>query len=187
MARTGPRSPQAKAIVSANAVRHGLRSPRVVIPGLESQTDWETFLARVIRALKPVGAVEHAYAERVASLHWRLRRVYRAERDAAIALGKRRDFDDDPESNPLGRLIIGIEDEFGVPEAERTKLSVAPRPPEPPALFPAAAVFEALSRYEARLSRQLDRALHELQALQDRRMGKHTPLARVDVDVQGTT
>jgi len=65
MARTGPRSPQAKALVSTNAVRHGLRSPRVVIPGLEFQTDWDTFLADAIAALAPVGAVEYAYAETV--------------------------------------------------------------------------------------------------------------------------
>jgi hypothetical protein len=38
-----------------------------------------------------------------------------------------------------------------------------------------------ISRYEAHLSRQLYHALHELEALQTRRFGGHSPLARLDV------
>ncbi len=189
MARTGPRSPQAKALVSTNAVRHGLRSPRVVIPGLESQTDWDTFLARVITALAPVGAVEHAYAERVASLHWRLRRVYRAERDAAIAAGRQRDSDsEDGLEYSVFRMVASIRSQLSQNEDDVPELKPPhdlTRAQNPPAVLPFPVVLEALSRYEYRLSRQLDRALHELQALQDRRRGKDAPIARVDVDIQG--
>src|SRR3990172_4210180 len=74
MARTGPRSPEAKARVSKNAIRHGLRSTAVVIPGHELQNDWEQFLNDALTALDPVGAVEYALAERAATLLWRLRR-----------------------------------------------------------------------------------------------------------------
>jgi len=38
-----------------------------------------------------------------------------------------------------------------------------------------------ISRYEAHLSRQLYHALHELEALQTRRFGGHSPLGRLDV------
>ena len=41
--------------------------------------------------------------------------------------------------------------------------------------------LQRISRYEAHLSRQLYQALHELEALQTRRGGKATPLARLDV------
>jgi hypothetical protein len=41
--------------------------------------------------------------------------------------------------------------------------------------------LEKIARYEAHLSRQMYQALHELEALQARRVGKGSPLARVDV------
>ena len=41
--------------------------------------------------------------------------------------------------------------------------------------------LKKVARYEAHLSRQMYQALHELEALQSRRRGAATPLARVDV------
>jgi hypothetical protein len=38
-----------------------------------------------------------------------------------------------------------------------------------------------VARYEAHLSRQLYHALHELEALQTRRLGGNAPLGRLDV------
>ncbi len=42
-----------------------------------------------------------------------------------------------------------------------------------------------IQRYEAHLHRLFVRDLHELEALQARRRGEPTPLARIDVDVDG--
>jgi hypothetical protein len=41
--------------------------------------------------------------------------------------------------------------------------------------------LQTISRYEAHLSREMYKALHELEALQTRRDGKAAPLARLDV------
>jgi len=41
--------------------------------------------------------------------------------------------------------------------------------------------MQKLARYEAHISREMYRALHELEALQKRRAGEPTPLARVDL------
>jgi hypothetical protein len=41
--------------------------------------------------------------------------------------------------------------------------------------------LQKIARYEAHLSRQLYHALHELEALQSRRLGGSAPLARLDV------
>jgi hypothetical protein len=41
--------------------------------------------------------------------------------------------------------------------------------------------LQKIARYEAHLSRQLYHALHELEALQSRRLGGNAPLARLDV------
>jgi len=179
MARTGPASPEAKAVVSMNAVRHGLRSPAVVIPGLELQSDWDLFLRDASDALQPVGAVEYALAERATTLLWRLRRVGRAERDAAVLVGKLRASNGDPEAGPLAGMIAWVRETL--PESAEECAPARPRAPQAPAVLPAPDILQTLSKYEARLSRQLNHALHELQALQDRRQGRDAPLARVDV------
>ncbi len=49
-------------------------------------------------------------------------------------------------------------------------------------VLPSAADLQTISRYEAHLSRQMYASLHELEALQKRRAGEATPLARVDVE-----
>jgi hypothetical protein len=49
-------------------------------------------------------------------------------------------------------------------------------------LLPDEKILEKVARYEAHLSRGLYNALHELEALQTRRIGGAAPLARLDVD-----
>jgi hypothetical protein len=49
-------------------------------------------------------------------------------------------------------------------------------------LLPDEKTLEKVARYEAHLSRGLYKALHELEALQARRVGGPAPLARLDVD-----
>ena len=49
-------------------------------------------------------------------------------------------------------------------------------------LLPDEKTLEKVARYEAHLSRGLYKAIHELEALQARRSGGATPLARLDVD-----
>ena len=181
MTQTGPRSPQAKARVSTNAVRHGLRSTRVVIPGLELQADWDQFFEDSIAALDPVGAIEYALAERIATLFWRLRRAARAERDAAIAVGKLIDVEEAPSARALLDAVASLRQDFYPEEPPLDSPPPGPQSSRAPALLPVPLELQNLSKYEYRLSRQLLHAMHELQALQDRRQGKDAPLARVDV------
>lgn len=49
-------------------------------------------------------------------------------------------------------------------------------------LLPDEKTLEKVARYEAHLSRLFHKALHELEALQTRRLGGSAPLARLDVD-----
>jgi hypothetical protein len=87
LASTGPRTAEGRAIVSGNAIRHGLLSWKPVIPGLENAEDWETHLDRTLDSLAPVGYAETLLAERAALLLWRLGRVARYERETtSIAL-----------------------------------------------------------------------------------------------------
>jgi hypothetical protein len=87
LASTGPKTVEGKAIVSGNAIRHGLLSWKPVIPGFETVEDWESHHDRTLDSLAPVGYAETILAERAALLLWRLDRVSRYEREVtAIAL-----------------------------------------------------------------------------------------------------
>jgi hypothetical protein len=78
----GPKTAQGKAVVRWNATRHGISSPRPVVPGLEKQEDWESHRDGIMENLSPVGHLEVTLAERVALLSWRLHRVTRYETEA---------------------------------------------------------------------------------------------------------
>ena len=54
-------------------------------------------------------------------------------------------------------------------------------------LLPDDKTLEKISRYEAHLSRQLFKTLHELETLQVRRSGGNAPLARIDLDGEFAT
>ena len=83
MARRGPNTERGKATSGRNAVKHGLTSDALVVPG-ESLAEWQRFLAGIIASYEPVGRLETQHATTIASLMWRLRRVPRYEA-AAIA------------------------------------------------------------------------------------------------------
>ncbi|MHC4326394.1 MAG: hypothetical protein ACYSUX_19155, partial [Planctomycetota bacterium] len=73
---TGPRTDEGKAVVSQNAVKHGLFASEVVITG-ENQADYEAFHDEFLAELAPAGMSESVMAERIISLAWRLRRAER--------------------------------------------------------------------------------------------------------------
>ena len=75
---TGPKTLETKAIVSKNAVKHGLRAQHTVIEG-ESQTEFDQFRNELIRYLNPVGFLEQLLADRFVTASWRLRRAIRIE------------------------------------------------------------------------------------------------------------
>jgi len=89
----GPATQNGKEIVRWNATRHGISSPKPVVPGLEKQEDWESHLEGIMENLSPVGHLEVTLTERVALLSWRLHRVTRFE-TGAIAISQETIEDD---------------------------------------------------------------------------------------------
>jgi hypothetical protein len=89
----GPKTAQGKAVVRWNATRHGISSPKPVVPGLEKQEDWEEHRSGILENLSPVGHLEVTLAERVALLSWRLHRVTCYE-TGAIAISQETIEDD---------------------------------------------------------------------------------------------
>src|SRR5205807_1702305 len=75
---TGPNTPEGKAAVRHNALRHGLLARDVVLPE-EDLDAFEDLRNRVRAELSPVGPIEELLANRVVNTMWRLERLTRAE------------------------------------------------------------------------------------------------------------
>lgn len=78
LASTGPKTPEGKERSSQNAMVHGRRSERTVIPG-EDFREWEGFEAAVASDLNASSQTEKALASHIASALWRLARGPRFE------------------------------------------------------------------------------------------------------------
>ncbi len=112
---TGPRTPEGKAIVAQNAVKHGLLTQRVVVKG-EDPEEFALYRKGMLEDLEPMGSVETLLAERVVHLGWRLRRAERLEGAAFDVLEAQRvakakdqpgasDIQDDEEA-VLARMVV---------------------------------------------------------------------------------
>jgi hypothetical protein len=79
---TGPVSPEGKAIVARNAVKHGIFAKDLVISagdGREDEMEYHELLAELKRDLAPAGRMEMILVEKIAVNYWRLRRLVRYE------------------------------------------------------------------------------------------------------------
>ena len=79
---TGPVTPEGKALVSQNAVKHGIFAKDLVITtgdGKEDAQEYRELLDGLILSLKPSGQMECLLVEKIAVDYWRLRRVLRFE------------------------------------------------------------------------------------------------------------
>jgi hypothetical protein len=83
---TGPRTPEGKAKVAMNALKHGLTADRIVLAN-EDPEEFDAFRSAMLAALDPQDAVDQVLAERVVFNAWRLRRVPMLE--AAMHAGER--------------------------------------------------------------------------------------------------
>ena len=182
---TGPKTPEGKAAVRLNAVKYGLLSEQVLLPGEDEAALKE--LSEHLRAeLQPVGYLEDLLVERISAAYWRLRRLGRVEAGifawelygelAERAQQEARTH----EKSGLDQLIEDtslpstILDERKHREAlSEAKEMEAKRDAETATLgrtfirdADKANAFSKLSRYETTIEWSLYKALHELQRLQ---------------------
>jgi len=79
---TGPRTPEGKASVRLNAVRHGLRA-RTIVLNAEKEEEFQDLCAGLETAWRPIDQPEQIQVEAMAIAYWKLARL---EREAAIFL-----------------------------------------------------------------------------------------------------
>ncbi len=201
---TGPKTPEGKAAVRQNALKHGLLSRVVLLPGEDEAALKE--LGESLRAeLQPVGELENLLVNRIIAAHWRLRRLGRVE--AGIFASELYGELAERARQEARSYEWSIADSLGGPERitdERKHREALSKAEEMKAKqdtetatlgrtfirdASAANAFSKLSRYETALERSLYKALHELQRLQAARNanGRVSPPVAVDVDVSGAS
>jgi hypothetical protein len=78
----GVNTPEGKAIVKYNALKHGLLAKEVVITigeGAENPEEFDALLEALQTQLVPAGTLEEMLVEKIAVAYWRLRRAYKYE------------------------------------------------------------------------------------------------------------
>ncbi len=133
---TGPRTPEGRAAISQNALRHGLASKTAVLP-TENPEEFRELRDSFFDEHQPSGPTETLLVEQMAMAAWRLRRLRALETGLFnVRISQLRDESPlDPRARALANDMSGSRS------------------------------IEGLSRYETRIERSFYRALHQLEHL----------------------
>src|SRR5215210_6475950 len=205
---TGPKTPEGKDAVRLNALKHGLLSQEILLPGEDEEALMELG-ERLRDELQPVGELEGMLVDRIIAAYWRLRRLGRVEAGifawelygelALRAHQEARSYERQESVNDdfLSAILptTKITDEKKHRDAlSKAKDMESMRDAETATLGKTfirdsekVNAFSKLSRYETAIERSLYKALHELQRLQAGRNTERNvpPPAVVDVEVSG--
>ncbi len=159
---TGPRTPEGKAVVAQNALKHGFWSQEVVIKG-EDAEEFALFRAGLLEELAPAGLMELILAQRIVSLSWRLQRAERLQ----ITAFEKVDQKDEPQP------VMSQEDAGWIlAKAVERGISFAKPNPEGPVFgrkavkdFDQERALDRLLMYERRIEHSLYRTMAELRKL----------------------
>ncbi len=207
---TGPKTSEGKAAVRLNALKHGLLSREILLPG-EDEEALRELGERLRDELQPIGELENLLVDRIISSYWRLRRLGRVEtgifawehygelarraHQEASSYTKQESVLDDELDYFRPTTTITDQEKYQAALSKAQEMD-AKREAETATLgrtfirdANSANAFSKLSRYEATIERSLYRALHELQRLQAARRGGGSapPPAAIDVDVSGVS
>jgi hypothetical protein len=157
---TGPRTPEGKAAVSQNAVKHSLLARQAVISS-ESQADFDLYRDQILDELAPATPMESMLAERIVSLSWRLKRVCRIQNQTIDALNTPKTSS--PLANLTKSLLFKGQDlpqehpSESAPHLALGRLAIKD--------FSNTRVLDRLLMYERRIENSLYRTILELQRL----------------------
>src|SRR5260370_16030707 len=136
---TGPSTPEGRAAVRLNGVKHGLTAQTLVLKG-ESESDFTALLDSYEAEHEPATPTEEALVLQLAIATWRLRRLYHAE--AGYYTYKLKDTADQAARHKLDNSAhLGLVTDWSQ------------------------STMATFTRQESRLERTFYKALHELQRL----------------------
>jgi hypothetical protein len=140
---TGPRTPEGRAAVRLNGVKHGLTAETIVLKG-ESRADFTNMLESFEAEHAPTTPTEEALVVQLALANWRLRRLYHQEAGLyTYQIKSLADIGKDLKLDDAGQMARAAG------WNEKT--------------------LDLFNRQEGRLERTFYRALHELQRLRKER------------------
>ena len=141
----GPITPEGRAAVRHNALKHGFTAAEIILPTVEEQIDFQQFRLAFEQEYKPVGPTEEVLIEDMVTARWRLNRIRKME-PGFFALRREVLKDGITEFStldPQAQLALIVLDDA------RDRDTIG-----------------KMSRYEARFERSFYKALKELQRLQ---------------------
>jgi hypothetical protein len=144
---TGPTTPEGRAAVRHNALKHGLTS-EVLIPMDEDRPEFDRLCDAFETEFQPVGPTEESLLENLVASKWRLGRARKEETGFFVkrALELEHDSQEYREAARNTRLAIIVDLDSAGPNT-----------------------LAKISRYEARLERSFYKALSELRRIQSQR------------------
>ena len=154
---TGPKTPEGRAAVRLNGVKHGLTAETIVLKG-ESQADFTNMLESFEAEHDPATPTEEALVVQLALANWRLRRLYHQEAGFYTSELK---------------ILASIQKDLNLDDAGRMGHAVAW----------GEKTLVLFNRQEARLERTFYRALHELQRLRKERGAKLASVCQTTPDI----
>jgi hypothetical protein len=142
----GPITPEGRAAVRHNALKHGFTAAEIVLPTVEEQIDFEQFRAAFEAEHQPVGPTEEVLVEDIVVSRWRLNRIRKMEPGFfALGLQGRKSVREELYSNLDGQAHLADVLSHDAFEDD---------------------TYGKMSRYEGRFERSFYKALKELQRLQ---------------------
>ena len=173
----GPRTPEGKAAVRRNPIKHAVLAQTPVIPLVEREEDWQRLRDGVFEYFRVEGAMEEALADRIAGIIWRLYRVVRFE------------------SESINRYLHEVPRDWGTSRRLSRQEIPAETTPEMvdemdrmlmARLLPGQETLEKIMRYETRLHRFLLQSVHQLVLLKGmRKEGPGRQWGTPDLDPPG--
>ena len=156
---TGPRTPQGKAVVSQNAVKHGLSANQIVIKS-EDQAEFDLHRSQIIDEWAPSTPTESFLAERIVSTSWKLKRIEYIQNQTINSLAT-------PKTGPLTKFHQALLAKYAPdmqtgPEESDPELALGRLAIKD---FSNSRVLERLLMYERRTESSLYRTILELQRL----------------------
>jgi hypothetical protein len=157
---TGPKTPEGRAAVRLNGVKHGLTAETIVLKG-ESEADFTNMLESFEAEHQPTTPTEESLVVQLAMATWRLRRLYHQEAGFYTC---------------QLQSLVGMQKDLNLDDAGRMGHAAAW----------SESTLTLFNRQEGRLERTFYRALHELQRLRKERDSNLASVCQTSPDVETT-